>query len=181
MTRFALLLSMGLGMGAEAASARWEDSREASECLQPARVEILKVQGVSARRIDAERLHALKSTAERPAERLSVTAEIDPAEKALQILLQQGLHEVLRLEDGVVEIDMPTQARNIRRSLPGMSQAGRVGCMTPPGTACPMTRGSRRYFGADNRSRDAPLRYRNGRIRFDLPGEISFALSRSAS
>jgi hypothetical protein len=180
-TRFALLLSMGLGVSAEAASVRWENSREASACLQPARVEILNVQGVPARRIDAERLHSLKGTGERPAERLSVSAEIEPAEKALQILLQQGLHEALRLDDGVVEADMPTQARDARRSLPVTNPTRREQCANPAGMACPMTRGSLRYFGADNRSRDAPLRQRIGRIRFDLPGETSFALSRSAS
>ena len=181
MTRFALLLSMGLGVGAEAASVRWEDSREASACLQPLRVETLNVQGVPARQKDAEPLHWLKGTGERPAERLSVSDEIDPAEKARQILLQQGLHEVLRLEDAVFEADMPTQARDVKRSLPVLSQARRVESVNPAGTACPMTRGSLRYFGADNRSRDAPSGFANGRTRFDLPGEISFVLSRSAS
>lgn len=177
MTRFALLLSLVLGASAEAASVRWAESREASQCLQPARVEILNVQGVPARPRDAARLHSRTGTSER----LSVTHKIEPAEEALQTLLHQGLHEVLRLEDGVFEVDMPTQARDARRSAPVINQARREQCVSPAGTACPMTRGSLRYFGADNRSRDAPSRCRNGRIRFDLPGEISFALSRSAS
>jgi hypothetical protein len=38
-----------------------------------------------------------------------------------------------------------------------------------------------RYFGADNRSRDAPFDCQNGRVSFDLPGETLFALGWSAS
>jgi hypothetical protein len=49
------------------------------------------------------------------------------------------------------------------------------------GTTCPLLKGSLRYFGADNRSRDAPFNCQNGRVSFDLPGETLFALGWSAS
>ena len=36
---------------------------------------------------------------------------------------------------------------------------------------CPLNHGALRYFGADNRSRDAPFACDNGRVRFELPGK----------
>src|SRR3546814_10900754 len=45
------------------------------------------------------------------------------------------------------------------------------------GTACP----SLALFGPDSRQRDAPVQCRDGRIRFEVPGESIFALMWRAS
>ena len=69
----------------------------------------------------------------------------------------------------------------MQRGLLGVNKGTRLQRVNLSGAGCPLSKGSLRYFGADNRSRDAPFNCQDGRVSFDLPGETLFALSWSAS
>lgn len=107
--------------------------------------------------------------------------ELKPVGLAHQFIQQHRLHEVLYLENNAFEVDVLAMADNVKRSLLGVNKGSRVQHVSLNGTACPLAKGSLRYFGADNRSRDAPFTCADGRVSFELPGQTLFALSWSVS
>jgi hypothetical protein len=107
--------------------------------------------------------------------------ELKPVGFAQQFIQQHWLASVIRLENEAFEVDALAMATDDQRSLLGVNKGKRLQHVSLAGTACPMLKGSLRYFGADNRSRDAPFNCQNGHVSFDLPGETLFALSWSAS
>ncbi len=74
-----------------------------------------------------------------------------------------------------------TRTMNGLATLLGVNKGTRRQQVNVGAIACPLAGASLRYFGADNRARDAPFSCRDGRVSFDLPGETLFALSWSAS
>ncbi|MEB0048307.1 MULTISPECIES: hypothetical protein [unclassified Pseudomonas] len=107
--------------------------------------------------------------------------ELKPVGLAQQFIQQHWLGNVLRLDNDAFEVDVLAMATDLQRSLLGVNKGTRLQHVELTGAACPLTQGSLRYFGADNRSRDAPYHCQNGRIHFELPGETLFALSWNAS
>ncbi|KAB0487001.1 hypothetical protein SAMN04490202_0239 [Pseudomonas reinekei] len=107
--------------------------------------------------------------------------ELKPVALAQQFIQQHWLHAVMRLENNAFEVDVLAMADDHKRSLLGVNKGSRVQHVSVNGAACPLANGSLRYFGADNRSRDAPFTCTDGRVRFKLPGQTLFALSWSAS
>jgi hypothetical protein len=107
--------------------------------------------------------------------------ELKPVGFAQQFIQQHWLHNVLKLENDAFAVDVLAMTEDDKRSLLGVNKGRRLQHVSLSGAACPLANGSLRYFGADNRSRDAPLHCQNGRVSFDLPGETLFALSWSAS
>ncbi|MHC8285853.1 hypothetical protein ACYZUD_03260 [Pseudomonas sp. XS1P51] len=107
--------------------------------------------------------------------------ELKPVGLAQQFIQQHWLHNVMWLENDAFEVDVLAMAEDLKRSLLGVNKSKRLHRVALTGTTCPLTNGSLRYFGTDNRSRDAPFNCQNGRVSFDLPGETLFALSWSAS
>lgn len=107
--------------------------------------------------------------------------ELKPVALAQQFIQQHWLHSVMRLENNAFEVDVLAMADDLKRSLLGVNKGSRVQHVSVNGAACPLAKGSLRYFGADNRSRDAPFTCTDGRVSFELPGQTLFALSWSAS
>jgi hypothetical protein len=107
--------------------------------------------------------------------------ELKPVGFAQQFIQQHWLHNVLRLENDAFEVDVLAMAEEHKRSLLGVNKGRRLQHVNLNGVACPLAKGSLRYLGADNRSRDAPFNCQHGRVSFDLPGETLFALSWSAA
>jgi hypothetical protein len=107
--------------------------------------------------------------------------ELKPVGLAQQFIQQHWLHDVMGLENTAFEVDVLAMADDRKRGLLGVNKGTRLQRVALTGTACPLSNGSLRYFGADNRSRDAPFNCLNGRVSFELPGETLFALSWSAS
>ncbi|VVO88278.1 hypothetical protein [Pseudomonas fluorescens] len=107
--------------------------------------------------------------------------ELKPVALAQQFIQQHWLHSVMRLENNAFEVDVLAMADDLKRSLLGVNKGSRVQHVSVNGAACPLAKGSLRYFGADNRSRDAPFTCADGRVSFELPGQTLFALSWSAS
>ncbi|WP_247842625.1 hypothetical protein [Pseudomonas sp. MWU12-3103b] len=107
--------------------------------------------------------------------------ELKPVGLAQQFIAQHWLHQVLWLENDGFEVDVLAMAGDEQRGLLGVNKGTRLQRVDLSGAKCPLNNGALRYFGADNRSRDAPFACRNGRVSFDLPGETLFALSWSAS
>jgi hypothetical protein len=107
--------------------------------------------------------------------------ELKPVGLAQQFIRKHWLHDVMRLENDAFEVDVLAMSAGHQRSLLGVNKGSRLQRVSLAGTQCPLTQGSLRYFGADNRSRDASFKCLEGRISFDLPGETLFALSWSAS
>ncbi|MDD0997121.1 hypothetical protein M5G20_14780 [Pseudomonas sp. TNT2022 ID1044] len=107
--------------------------------------------------------------------------ELKPVALAQQFIQQHWLHSVMRLENNAFEVDVLAMADDLKRSLLGVNKGSRVQRVSLNGAACPLAKGSLRYFGADNRSRDAPFTCTDGRVSFELPGQTLFALSWSAS
>ncbi|WP_213936615.1 hypothetical protein [Pseudomonas sp. dw_612] len=107
--------------------------------------------------------------------------EMKPVGLAQQFIQQHWLHDVMALENDAFEVDVLAMATDLQRSLLGVNKGTRLQRVDLSGANCPLAKGSLRYFGADNRSRDAPFHCRDGRISFDLPGETLFALSWIAS
>jgi hypothetical protein len=107
--------------------------------------------------------------------------ELKPVALAQQFIQQHWLHGVMRLENTAFEVDVLAMADDLKRSLLGVNKGSRLQHVSLDGTACPLANGSLRYFGADNRSRDAPFNCTGGRVSFELPGQTLFALSWSAS
>ncbi|MBV7476494.1 hypothetical protein [Pseudomonas sp. PDM31] len=106
--------------------------------------------------------------------------ELKPVGLAQQFIAQHWLHDVMRLENESFEVDALAMATELQRSLLGVNKGARLQRVSLAGVACPLTKGALRYFGADNRSRDAPFNCQDGRVSFDLPAETLFALSWSA-
>ncbi|MBV7548127.1 hypothetical protein KW849_17715 [Pseudomonas sp. PDM26] len=107
--------------------------------------------------------------------------ELKPVGLAQQFIRQHWLHDVMRLENDAFEVDVLAMSAGYQRSLLGVNKGSRLQRVSLAGAQCPLPLGSLRYFGADNRSRDASFKCLEGRISFDLPGETLFALSWSAS
>lgn len=107
--------------------------------------------------------------------------ELKPVGLAQQFIRQHWLHDVMRLENDAFEVDVLAMSAGHQRSLLGVNKGSRLQRVSLAGAQCPLTQGSLRYFGADNRSRDASFKCLEGRISFDLPGETLFALSWSTS
>lgn len=107
--------------------------------------------------------------------------ELKPVGLAQQFIRKHWLHDVMRLENDAFEVDVLAMSAGHQRSLLGVNKGSRLQRVSLAGAQCPLTQGSLRYFGADNRSRDASFKCLEGRISFDLPGETLFALSWSAS
>ena len=106
--------------------------------------------------------------------------ELKPVGLAQQFIAQHWLHDVMRLENESFEVDALAMATELQRSLLGVNKGARLQRVSLAGVACPLAKGALRYFGADNRSRDAPFNCQDGRVSFDLPAETLFALSWSA-
>ncbi|MCF4994839.1 hypothetical protein GIW70_19025 [Pseudomonas syringae] len=107
--------------------------------------------------------------------------ELKPVGLAQQFIQQHWLHHVLRLENDAFEVDVLAMADDARRTLLGVNKGTRLQQVDLSGAKCPLNDGALRYFGVDNRSRDAPFHCQDGRVRFELPGQTLFALSWSAS
>ncbi|MCU7251865.1 hypothetical protein [Pseudomonas koreensis] len=107
--------------------------------------------------------------------------ELKPVGMAQQFIQQHWLHSVMRLENDAFEVDVLAMATDEQRGLLGVNKGTRLQRVDLSGAHCPLLKGSLRYFGADNRSRDAPFTCQDGRVSFDLPGETLFALSWIAS
>jgi hypothetical protein len=107
--------------------------------------------------------------------------ELKPVALAQQFIQQHWLNRVMRLENSAFEVDVLAMADDLERSLLGVNKGLRLQHVSLYGMACPLANGSLRYFGADNRSRDAPFNCTDGRVNFELPGQTLFALSWTAS
>ena len=107
--------------------------------------------------------------------------ELKPVGLAQQFIHQHWLHQVVRLDNDAFEVDVLAMADDQKRTLLGVNKGTRLQRIDLNGAACPLAKGSLRYFGADNRSRDAPFDCRDGRVSFELPGQTLFALSWIAS
>jgi hypothetical protein len=107
--------------------------------------------------------------------------ELKPVGLAQQFIQQHWLRDVIRLENDAFEVDVLAMAEDLNRSLLGVNKGTRLQRVDLSGVSCPLAKGSLRYFGADNRSRDAPFNCQNGRVSFELPGLTLFSLSWSAS
>jgi hypothetical protein len=107
--------------------------------------------------------------------------ELKPVGLAQQFIQQHWLHKVLALENDAFEVDVLAMADDNKRSLLGVNKGSRLQRVDLAGAHCPLVKGSLRYFGADNRSRDAPLDCNDGRVTFELPGQTLFALTWNAS
>lgn len=107
--------------------------------------------------------------------------ELKPVGLAQQFIRKHWLRDVMRLENDAFEVDVLAMSAGQQRSLLGVNKGSRLQRVSLVGAQCPLTQGSLRYFGADNRSRDASFKCLEGRISFDLPGETLFTLSWSAT
>ncbi|RON53881.1 hypothetical protein [Pseudomonas frederiksbergensis] len=107
--------------------------------------------------------------------------ELKPVGMAQQFIQQHWLRNVIRVENDAFEVDVLAMASDAQRGLLGVNKGTRLQRVDLNGANCPLSKGSLRYFGADNRSRDAPFHCQDGRVSFDLPGETLFALSWIAS
>jgi hypothetical protein len=107
--------------------------------------------------------------------------ELKPVALAQQFIGQHWLQRVVRLENNAFEVDVLAMADDLKRSLLGVNKGSRLQHVSLNGAACPLAAGSLRYFGADNRSRDAPFKCTDGRVSFELPGQTLFTLSWNAS
>lgn len=103
--------------------------------------------------------------------------ELKPVGLAQQFIAQHWLHQVLWLENDGFEVDALAMASDTQRGLLGVNKGTRLQQIELNGARCPLNNGALHYFGADNRSRDAPFLCRDGRVRFELPGQTLFALS----
>ena len=107
--------------------------------------------------------------------------ELKPVGLAQQFIARHWLRQVLQLDNDAFEVDVLAMAGDEQRTMLGVNKGTRLQRVDLSGARCPLNRGALRYFGADNRSRDAPFACDNGRLRFELPGQTLFALSWSAS
>lgn len=107
--------------------------------------------------------------------------ELKPVGLAQQFIAQHWLHRVLWLENDAFEVDVLAMAGDDQRGLLGVNKGTRLQRVDLSGAKCPLNNGALRYFGADNRSRDAPFTCQDGRVRFELPGQTLFALGWNAS
>ncbi|MBV7574747.1 hypothetical protein KW846_18740 [Pseudomonas sp. PDM32] len=107
--------------------------------------------------------------------------ELKPVGLAQQFIRQHWLSQVVRLDNDAFEVDALAMADDLKRTLLGVNKGTRLQRVDLSGVACPLGKGALRYFGADNRSRDAPFNCRDGRVSFELPGQTLFALSWIAS
>lgn len=103
--------------------------------------------------------------------------ELKPVGLAQQFIAQHWLHQVLWLENDGFEVDVLAMAGDAQRGLLGVNKGTRLQQIELNGARCPLSNGALHYFGADNRSRDAPFLCQDGRVRFELPGQTLFALS----
>ncbi|MHC8326235.1 hypothetical protein [Pseudomonas sp. LB1P83] len=107
--------------------------------------------------------------------------ELKPVGMAQQFIREHWLRDVMSLENDAFEVDVLAMAEDLKRSLLGVNKGTRLQRVALTGAQCPMANGSLRYFGADNRARDAPFDCKDGRVSFELPGRTLFTLSWSTS
>ena len=107
--------------------------------------------------------------------------ELKPVGLAQQFIAGHWLPQVLQLDNDAFEVDVLAMAGDEQRALLGVNKGTRLQRVELSGARCPPNPGALRFFGADNRSRDAPFACENGRVRFELPGQTLFALNWSAS
>lgn len=105
--------------------------------------------------------------------------ELKPVGLAQQFIQSHWLDQVVRMDNSAFEVDALAMARGNERSVLGVNKGDRLQriSLQGAGTACP----SLVLFGPDSRQRDAPVQCRDGRIRFEVPGESIFALTWRAS
>ncbi|TBN36312.1 hypothetical protein [Pseudomonas sp. BGI-2] len=107
--------------------------------------------------------------------------ELKPVGMAQQFIREHWLRDVMSLENDAFEVDVLAMAEDLKRSLLGVNKGTRLQRVALTGAQCPLANGSLRYFGADNRARDAPFNCQDGRVSFELPGRTLFTLSWSTS
>ncbi|MBV4487120.1 hypothetical protein HU727_016120 [Pseudomonas sp. SWRI153] len=107
--------------------------------------------------------------------------ELKPVGLAQQFIQQHWLPRVLQLDNDAFEVDVLAMANDEQRALLGVNKGTRLQHVDLSGAKCPLNHGALRFFGADNRSREAPFACENGRVRFELPGQTLFALNWNAS
>lgn len=105
--------------------------------------------------------------------------ELKPVGLAQQFIQSHWLDQVRRMDNSAFEVDALAMARGNERTVLGVNKGERLQriSLQGAGTACP----SLSLFGPDSRSREAAVDCRDGRIRFDVPGESIFALTWRAS
>jgi len=107
--------------------------------------------------------------------------ELKPVGFAQQFIQKYWLQNVVRLENDAFEVDVLAMSTDLQHCLFGVNKGTRLQRVNLSGAGCPLSKGSLRYFGADNRSRDAPFNCKDGSVSFALPGETLFALSWTAT
>ena len=107
--------------------------------------------------------------------------ELKPVGLAQQFIARHWLPQVLQLDNDAFEVDVLAMAGDKQRALLGVNKGTRLQRVDLSGARCPLNQSALRFFGADNRSRDASFSCENGRVRFELPGQTLFALNWSAS
>ncbi|MHC8387213.1 hypothetical protein ACYZTM_03955 [Pseudomonas sp. MDT2-39-1] len=107
--------------------------------------------------------------------------ELKPVGMAQQFIREHWLRDVMSLENDAFEVDVLAMGEDVKRSLLGVNKGARLQRVALTGAQCPLANGSLRYFGADNRARDAPFNCQDGRVSFELPGRTLFTLSWSTS
>lgn len=107
--------------------------------------------------------------------------ELKPVGLAQQFIARHWLPQVLQLDNDAFEVDVLAMAGDAQRTVLGVNKGTRLQRVDMSGAQCPLNHGVLRFFGTDNRSRDAAFACENGRVRFDLPGQTLFALNWSAS
>lgn len=107
--------------------------------------------------------------------------ELKPVGLAQQFIARHWLPQVLQLDNDAFEVDVLAMAGDAQRTVLGVNKGTRLQRVDLSGAQCPLNHGVLRFFGIDNRSRDAAFACENGRVRFELPGQTLFALNWSAS
>jgi hypothetical protein len=107
--------------------------------------------------------------------------ELKPVGLAQQFIARHWLPQVLQLDNDAFEVDVLGMAGDKQRALLGVNKGTRLQQVDLSGARCPLNQSALRFFGADNRSHDAPFVCENGRVRFELPGQTVFTLNWSAS
>ncbi|QYY84147.1 hypothetical protein [Pseudomonas germanica] len=107
--------------------------------------------------------------------------ELKPVGLAQQFIARHWLPQVLQLDNDAFEVDVLGMAGDKQRALLGVNKGTRLQQVDLSGARCPLNQSALRFFGADNRSHDAPFVCENGRVRFELPGQTLFTLNWSAS
>lgn len=107
--------------------------------------------------------------------------ELKPVGLAQQFIARHWLPQVLQLDNDAFEVDVLAMAGDEQRTLLGINKSTRLQRVDLSSVKCPLDHAALSFFGVDNRARDAPFACKNGRVRFELPGQTLFALNWNAS